>query len=111
MIVATNVGVRPGPEAEIGHKPLVLELSIVSGLSVGPDCSVLADQVEVKHEEFDVGERFAVGEGGKSALQSVNAGNAILFPKGTVFGDYVEFAVVDYSANAVILLMLSIEVG
>ena len=63
VIIAANVDVRPGPETEVGHEPLILESGIVSGLGVGPDCFVLANDVERKYEKFDVGKRFAFGKG------------------------------------------------
>ena len=48
VVVATDVGVWPGPETKIGHEPLIHEVGNVSGLGVGPDRSVLADDVVSK---------------------------------------------------------------
>lgn len=111
VIVATDVGVRPGPVTEIGHKPLILKLGIVSGLGIGPDGFVLADDVEGEYEKLDVGERFAIGKGGKGALQGVSGGDAVLHPHITVSGDDIQFTVIDDGADALIVLVLFIEIG
>ena len=53
---------------------------------------------------------LAVGKGGKSALPGVDGGDAILYPGVTVSGEDVELTVVNHGADAVVALILSIQV-
>lgn len=46
----------------------------------------------------------------KKSVESVNSGNAVLFPGVAMSGDDVEFAVIDHSPDMVVMLILNIKV-